>query len=116
MRFRKCLFVGMIFCLIPLGAMADEIIVAGAANLQFTLEEIKAVFEKETGITVKTIIGSSGKLTTQIENEIEFRYCDRVAFDEAVSVSRALYLLSDRGEYAEKLPLQRTCRRSCAHE
>ena len=53
-------------------AWADEIMVAAAANLQFTLEEIKAAFEKETGINVKTIFGSSGKLTTQIENGAPF--------------------------------------------
>ena len=52
--------------------MADEIKVAASANLQFTIEDIKTLFEKETGINVKTIFGSSGKLTTQIENGAPF--------------------------------------------
>ena len=62
----------MFFCLMPLSAMAQEITVAAAANLQFTLEEIKTTFEKETGVKVKTILGSSGKLTAQIENGAPF--------------------------------------------
>jgi len=53
-------------------ALADDIIVAGAANVQFTLEDLKAEFTRETGIGVKTVIGSSGKLTSQIENGAPF--------------------------------------------
>ena len=54
------------------GAMAEEITVAAAANLQFTLEEIKTAFEQKTGDHIKIIIGSSGKLTAQIENGAPF--------------------------------------------
>lgn len=50
------------------GAWADEITVAAAANVQYTLEDLMAEFTRETGIAVKSVIGSSGKLTTQIEN------------------------------------------------
>ncbi len=46
--------------------------VAAAANVQFTLDELKEEFTKETGISVEAIIGSSGKLTTQIENGAPF--------------------------------------------
>jgi len=53
---------------VSLPAIAGEITVAGAANVQFTLEDLKAEFTKETGIQVKTVIGASGKLTAQIEN------------------------------------------------
>ena len=61
-----------VFCLMPLSAGADELTVAAAANLQFTLEEIKAVFEQQTGIQLKTVLGFSGKLTTQIKNGAPF--------------------------------------------
>ena len=54
--------------LVSSNAATNEITVAGAANVQFTLEELKTAFTKATGIEVKTIIGSSGKLTSQIEN------------------------------------------------
>src|ERR1700733_1418055 len=53
-------------------AGSTELVVAGAANVQFTLEDLKAEFTKETGIDVKTVIGSSGKLTSQVENGAPF--------------------------------------------
>ena len=56
----------------PLAAFAGEITVAAAANVQFTLDDLKAEFIKETGIAVKSVIGSSGKLTSQIENGAPF--------------------------------------------
>ena len=51
---------------------AEDLTVAVAANVQYTFEELKAEFKKETGINVKQIIGSSGKFTTQIENGAPF--------------------------------------------
>ena len=57
---------------LPFTAIAEEITVAGAANVQFTLDELRGEFTKETGINVKIIIGSSGKLTAQIENGAPF--------------------------------------------
>lgn len=52
-------------------AFAD-LTVAVAANVQYTFEELKAEFEKDTGIQIKTVIGSSGKFTAQIENGAPF--------------------------------------------
>lgn len=46
--------------------------VAVAANVQYTFEELKTVFEKDTGIQLKGVIGSSGKFTAQIENGAPF--------------------------------------------
>ena len=53
-------------------AFAEDITVAVAANVQYTFEELKTEFQKETGINVKQIIGSSGKFTMQIENGAPF--------------------------------------------
>ena len=70
---KKITLIVLTFLLVmPLAAFASEITVAGAANVQFTLDDLKAEFTKETGIGVKTIIGSSGKLTAQIENGAPF--------------------------------------------
>lgn len=70
---RKIIFVMGVFLSLSLtSALADELTVAAAANVQFTLDELKAEFTKETGIGIKTVIGSSGKLTSQIENGAPF--------------------------------------------
>ena len=53
-------------------AFAGDLTVAVAANVQYTFEELKSEFQKETGINVKQVIGSSGKFTTQIENGAPF--------------------------------------------
>jgi molybdate transport system substrate-binding protein len=69
---RIILIITVLLLAVPLSAFAEDITVAGAANVQFTLDELKAEFTKETGIGVKTVIGSSGKLTSQIENGAPF--------------------------------------------
>jgi molybdate transport system substrate-binding protein len=72
-KYEKIILIALAFLLaIPLSSFATEITVAGAANVQFTLEDLKAEFTKETGIGVKSVIGSSGKLTSQIENGAPF--------------------------------------------
>lgn len=72
MRIRSVLvsFLFVMFVLTPV--LAAELTVAVAANVQYTFEELKTAFEQETGITVKTVIGSSGKFTAQIENGAPF--------------------------------------------
>jgi molybdate transport system substrate-binding protein len=70
---KKIILIVLAFILVlPLSAFAGDITVAGAANVQFTLDDLKAEFTKETGIGVKTVIGSSGKLTAQVENGAPF--------------------------------------------
>jgi molybdate transport system substrate-binding protein len=51
---------------------AQTVRVAVAANAQFVMEELEAVFEKQTGIQLETIINSSGKITTQIQQGAPF--------------------------------------------
>jgi molybdate transport system substrate-binding protein len=69
---KKTILVALFLLLLQFSAFADDITVAGAANVQFTLEDLKAEFTKETGVDVKTVIGSSGKLTSQVENGAPF--------------------------------------------
>lgn len=46
--------------------------IATSANMQFAMEEIVTVFEKENNIKVELIVSSSGKLTSQIEQGAPF--------------------------------------------
>ena len=63
----------ILLCACSSSALSEELIVAAAANVQFVLEELKASFEKShPGIEIKTVIGSSGRLTVQIENGAPF--------------------------------------------
>ncbi len=69
---RRIFLVLFLSLMLPCSAFAKEISVAVAANVQYALQELKAEFEKNADIKLKTIIGSSGKLTTQIENGAPF--------------------------------------------
>ncbi len=53
-------------------ALAQEITVAAAADLQFAMQEVSARFQKETGKTIKLISGSSGNFFQQIQNGAPF--------------------------------------------
>ncbi|MFN8673012.1 MAG: molybdate ABC transporter substrate-binding protein [Candidatus Sericytochromatia bacterium] len=50
----------------------NTITVATSANVQYVMNELKEEFKKESGIEVKPIINSSGKLVTQIKNNAPF--------------------------------------------
>lgn len=49
-----------------------KVTVAVAANVQYAMQAIKTKFENETGIKVEVILGSSGKLTQQIQEGAPF--------------------------------------------
>ena len=51
---------------------SEKIIVATAANVQYVMKEIQKEFEKESGKQIEIIVGSSGKLTTQIREGAPF--------------------------------------------
>lgn len=56
----------------PAFASAAELIVAVAANVQYAFTDIETAFEKDTGIMISPVIGSSGKFFTQIKNGAPF--------------------------------------------
>ena len=49
-----------------------KVTVAVASNMQYSITALKTNFEKETGIKVDVILGSSGKLTQQIQEGAPF--------------------------------------------
>ncbi|ADB38365.1 molybdate ABC transporter substrate-binding protein [Spirosoma linguale] len=59
----------LILCLLlcPVTLLAQSLRVAVAANAQFVMEQLKTAYKKKTGIELETIVNSSGKLTTQIQ-------------------------------------------------
>jgi molybdate transport system substrate-binding protein len=55
------------------GVRAEEApVIAGAADLQFALEEIAAAFRADTGHTVRLTMGSSGNFARQIRQSAPF--------------------------------------------
>src|SRR3954463_8861584 len=62
----------LIALLLSVCAFAQEITVAAASDLSTALPEIVAAYTKESGRSVKLIFGSSGNLSTQIENGAPF--------------------------------------------
>ena len=69
---RKLYLVVLILTGMGIMLYCEKITVAVAANVQYAFEDISTEFTKETGIEVVPIIGSSGKLTTQIKNGAPF--------------------------------------------
>ncbi|MBP9855322.1 MAG: molybdate ABC transporter substrate-binding protein [Candidatus Omnitrophica bacterium] len=68
---RKLSLILFLIFTFPLNSSAD-ITVAVAANVQYPFEELKSIFEKETGIAIRPVFGSSGKFTTLIKNGAPF--------------------------------------------
>ena len=53
-------------------AVAGEIAVAAASDLNFAIKEVVAAFEKQTGHQVKLSLGSSGNFYSQLQNGAPF--------------------------------------------
>ena len=62
----------LLICLLPFPAGAQEISIAAAADLSTALPDIASAYTKQTGQAINFSFGSSGTLTTQIENGAPF--------------------------------------------
>ncbi len=56
---------GILYACTP--PQAPKLVIATAANMQFAMEELVAVFSAKTQLSCETVVGSSGKLTAQIQ-------------------------------------------------
>jgi len=80
-----CLFLFLCACSPTQPQADDPLLVAAAADLQFAFNEISEQFEANTGQKVVFTFGSTGNLTTQIENGAPF---DILAAANVVYVDR----------------------------
>lgn len=71
-KHKKILIIIAVFIFCSNFVYAQDLKVAAAANLQSVLPELTELFTKQSGVKVKTITGSSGKLVAQIENGAPF--------------------------------------------
>lgn len=63
--FPALLFLTLIICACSNDREAN-LTIATSANMQFAMVEVEKAFELETGLDIEVILGSSGKLTSQI--------------------------------------------------
>jgi molybdate transport system substrate-binding protein len=62
----------LLFSTTQVNAAEESVMVAVAANVKYTFEALSTAFTNETGITVKNVTASSGKLTAQITHGAPF--------------------------------------------
>lgn len=71
-RYALSILASSLLMLSQAAALASSVTVAVSANMQFAFADIGAAFTKETGIEVKSVTGSSGKLAAQIQSGAPF--------------------------------------------
>ena len=62
----------LLFLWLPFFAEADGLQIAVAANVQDPFKEVANIFQAKTGISIKYVIGSTGKFVTQITHGAPF--------------------------------------------
>ncbi|HNV33006.1 MAG TPA: molybdate ABC transporter substrate-binding protein [Nitrospira sp.] len=69
---RLLLYVMLVLLCRPAIALADDIAVAAASDLQFAIKELIVEYEKQTGHHVKLSLGSSGNFYAQVQQGAPF--------------------------------------------
>jgi molybdate transport system substrate-binding protein len=75
-------------------------VIAGAADLQFALEEIASAFEADTGLAVKLSMGSSGNFARQIRQGAPFEMYLSADEDYVLELARDGFTRDDGALYA----------------
>lgn len=68
MKIKASVIITTLFLLTAISSFAQNLKVAVAANLQGVIKVLGKDFKDKTGISIESIVGSSGNLTTQIKN------------------------------------------------
>src|SRR5580700_10625589 len=67
---RYVLFAALTF--LPVAAIAQDLSIAAAADLQFAMQDITARFQQQTGKKVQVVYGSSGNFAQQLRSGAPF--------------------------------------------
>lgn len=68
MKILNAFIIAFALLLQPLSASAEPLTVAVAANVKYAFDELASEFTKQTGVAVRGVVSSSGKLTSQIKS------------------------------------------------
>lgn len=68
MKIFNALIITFALLLQPLVASAEPLTVAVAANVKYAFDELATAFTRQTGVAVRGVVSSSGKLTSQIKS------------------------------------------------
>jgi molybdate transport system substrate-binding protein len=85
---------------LSLSTFAQNLEVAGAANLQGVMKVLQADFTAKTGIGIDAIVGSSGNLSTQIQNGAPFDIFLSADMDFPQKLYKAGFTLKEPVVYA----------------
>ena len=86
--------------LLSSGLWAQTLTVAAASNLKYAMDNISTEFTKETGIIIKPIFGSSGKLTQQILSGAPYDVFLSADIEFPLKLSQSGYTLTSPKIYA----------------
>jgi molybdate transport system substrate-binding protein len=92
------LFILCAICALP--ARAEPLTVAVAANVQYAFDDLRAAFGKQTGILIKPLYASSGKITAQIQNGAPFDLFVSADMEYPEALHRAGWAVSAPKVYA----------------
>jgi len=92
------LFILCSICALP--ARAETLTVAVAANVQYAFDDLRAAFTKQTGISIKPLYASSGKMSAQIQNGAPFDLFVSADMDYPEALHRAGLAVSAPRIYA----------------